>query len=74
MKFPKKKWINFICIDAADFLNNVAEYCVEWRKEFISILDQLAKQYLAEAELLLSELKVIIILVRTGYKIPSQKQ
>jgi hypothetical protein len=51
--------VNFFCIDASDFLNDVTNYCVTWRKDFIEILDSLAKQYLLEAETLLSELKVI---------------
>ena len=58
VKFPKKKWVNFFCIDASDFLCDVTNYCVTWRKDFIFILDTLAKQYLLEAETLLSELKV----------------
>ena len=58
VKFPKKKWVNFFCIDASDFLSEVSNLCVNWRKEFIFILNGLAKQYLLEAETLLSELKV----------------
>ena len=61
VKLPKKKWVNFFCIDATDFLSVVTHYCVGWRKDFIQILDALAKQYLLEAETLLSELKVGVI-------------
>ena len=42
-------------------MSDVTHYCVGWRKDFIQILDALAKQYLLEAETLLSELKVGVI-------------
>jgi hypothetical protein len=48
VKFPKKKWVNFFCIDATDFLGNVSAFCVAWRKEFIEILDSLARDRFVE--------------------------
>ncbi len=41
VKFPKKKWVNFFCIDASDFLSDITDYCVSWGqcyKTFLSVI------------------------------------